>query len=258
MKHIAASLKNKAGSFYLRRIVFLLLACLLLSGSFTESFAGPIEWAKEKYNAAKEIPENMKKTYKSIEEFMDGVNSFVGKVQRVTDMIGFKPIALLIIVFFLSSGLSSVGVPKGKASFLTALALTDMIWLAWKMSFSDTQSAEYFSIVKANLILLSPFILIFSIKEGRPFIAKSLKKMKVRLLGEELKLRRREINSLSRLLLEENVKLHNQIQANIDNDELSTGLSSETKKFITEMRKLLDTLEKKDKVKQNADLEKTE
>ena len=71
--------------------------------------------------------------------------------------------------------------------------------------------------------------------------------MKARLTGEELKLQRKEISSLSRLLLEENMKLHNQIQANIDSAELSTGLSSDTKKLINKMRKLLDTLEEKDK-----------
>ena len=258
MEHLTASLKNKAAGFYLRRIVFILLACFLLSGSFTKASAGPVDWAKEKYQAAKEIPENMKKTYKSIEEFIDGINSYVSKIQRVANTIGFKPIMLLIIVFFLSSGLSSVGVPKGKASFLTALALTNTIWIAWKISFDNTQFDEYLSILKANLILLSPFILIFSIKSGWPFMAKSLKRMKVKLMGEELKAKRREINSLSRLLLEENIKLHNQIQANIDSDELSIGLSSDTKKLINEMKKLLDLLEKKDKVKQNADPEKIE
>jgi len=252
MKSITALSENKAGSFYLRRIVFLLLACLLLS-SFSCA-----EKIQETYKSAKEIPDNVKKTYKSIEELIDGVNSFIGKIQSVAGMIGFKPIALLIIVFFLSSGLSSVGVPRGKAAFLASLALADVIWVAWKMSFSDTQFAEYLSIAKANLIILIPFILVFSVNKGRPFIAKSLRRIKTRLSGEELKERRREINFLSRLLLEENVKLHNQIQSNMDDDELSAELSPETKKLIHEIRKLLDLLEKKDKGKTNAELKKIE
>ncbi|MCL1912209.1 MAG: hypothetical protein FWG13_08385 [Leptospirales bacterium] len=256
MKNITASSENKAGSFYLRRIVFLLLGCLLLSTpAFSFSFTEKIQ---ETFKSAKEIPENMKRTFKSIEEFIDGVNSFVGKIHSVAAMIGFKPIALLIIIFFLSSGLTSVGVPKGKASFLTSLALADTVWVLWKMSFSDTQFAEYLSIAKTNLILLLPFIVIFSIHKGRPFIAKSLRRIKARLSGEELKLRRKEITSLSRLLLEENVKLHNQIQENIDNDELYAELSPDAKKLIDEIRKLLDLLEKKNKRKINAELEKIE
>jgi uncharacterized protein YoxC len=235
--------KNKTGSFYLCGIVFILLTCFFLSGSSTE--ASIKEKIQETYKTAKEIPESMKGTYKSIEEFIDGVNNFVGKIQRVISMTGFKPIAFLIIVIFLSSGLSAIGVPRGMLSFFISLALVNTIWIIWKMSFGNTQMGEYLSIIKTNLILLFPFMLIFSIKSGWPFITKSLKNMKARLTGEELKLKRKEINSLSRLLLEENMKLHNQIQANIDNDELSTGLSSDTKKLINKMRKLLDLLEKK-------------
>jgi len=232
--------------YYFRRMVFFLLACLLMFGSSTEVFAGIKDKIQETYKSAIEIPANMKETYKSMEEFIDGINSFAGKVKSVTGMIGFKPIALLIIVAFLSSGLSAIGVPSGMLSFFISLALVNTIWIMWKMSFVDTQVGEYLSIIKTNLILLFPFILIFSIKSGWPFITKSLKKMKARLTGEELKLQRKEINSLSRLLLEENMKLHNQIQAEIDSDELSTGLSSDTKKLINKMRKLLDTLEEKD------------
>jgi len=227
-------------------MVFFLLACLLVSGSSTEVFAGIKDKIQETYKSAIEIPANMKETYKSIEEFVDGINSFAGKVKSVTGMIGFKPIMLLIIIFFLSSGLSAIGVPRGIASFFISLAMVNTIWIMWKMSFVDTQIGEYLTIIKTNLILLFPFILIFSIKSGWPFIKKSLQKMKARLTGEELQLKRKEINSLSRLLLEENMKLHNQIQTEIDSDELSTGLSSDTKKLMNKMRKLLDTLEGKD------------
>ena len=245
MKHLTDLQKNKTGSFYLCCIVFFLLVCLFLSASSTEAFFVK-EKIQETYKSAIEIPENMKETYKSMEEFIGGVNSFADKVKSVTGMVGFKPIMLLIIVIFLSSGLSSIGVPRGMLSFFISLAFVNTIWIMWKMSFTDTQAAEYLSIIKTNLILLFPLILIFSIKSGWPFIKKSLQKMKARLTGEELQLQRKEINSLSRILLEENMKLHNQIQAEIDSDELSTGLSSDTKKSINKMRKLLDTLEEKD------------
>lgn len=213
-------------------VLLLLTAGLLLSACSSET----------------SITSEISTYYKSIQDFLSGVNKFFSALYYVTSLIGFNPIALLIAVFILSSGLSSIGIPKGKAAFFTALAIADTIWILWKYSF-DSPAEEYWTIVKSTFVLLIPFLFLMILKKGAPALIALFKKLRARSRGHELKFMRREINSLSRLLLEKNVELHNQIQTNMDEDETSAGINSETKKHINEIKKLLELLEKKNTLK---------
>jgi hypothetical protein len=212
--------------------VLLLLAGVLLSACSSET----------------SITSEISTYYKSIQDFLSGVNKFFSAMYYVTSLVGFKPIALLIAVFILSSGLSSIGIPKGRAAFFTSLVIADTIWILWKYSF-DSPAEEYWTIVKSTFVLLIPFLFLLILKKLAPVLIAFLKKLRPRSRGHEVKFTRREINSLSRQLLEKNVELHNQIQTNMDEDETATGINSETKKRITEIKKLLDLLEKKNTLK---------
>lgn len=100
-------------------------------------------------------------TIKGFGRFLDSMRSVINIVSTV---IGIEVIILLIAVSILSGALSLLGIPKGRFSFFCSLAIADMFWFVWAKSFNPESldlAGKILSILKTNLILIIPFIIIY-------------------------------------------------------------------------------------------------
>jgi hypothetical protein len=118
--------------------------------------------------ALDDAAESVKELKESIGGLLRFVKSITSAVDTITSLVGFNAVILLMAVFIFSAGLSFIGVPKGKASFLFSLLLADSIWIMWERSFSHGGMDFIFTIIKANLILLAPVVLIIIMKKAIP------------------------------------------------------------------------------------------
>lgn len=95
----------------------------------------------------------------SIEEIgviFTGIQAFASRIIDFTSAIGIATIVLFLAVLVLSSGLTMLGVPRGRASFLMSLLIADGVWFAWSQSFHPGSAAFLPGLMKSNILLLSP------------------------------------------------------------------------------------------------------
>ncbi len=113
-----------------------------------------------------------------IEKVMNSINSVFTAVTQtfsaINSLFGIEVILLLLAVIVFSSGLSSVGMPKGKLAFFTSLLLADFFWVIWITAQKPESGIFVLKIIKTNLILLSPYLLILSIKTIFPIIKQNI------------------------------------------------------------------------------------
>lgn len=127
-------------------------------------------------------------TVKEIHRFIEGWNTFFSRLSAVTSLLGFKTLMLFLAVLIISSGLAAIGIPRGKVSFLAALLLCNLVWIAFKDSFNPGNIAYLGPILRANLTLCMPLILL----NGGSFAFKKIRsRLAERNKGEPLLMRRR-------------------------------------------------------------------
>lgn len=114
-------------------------------------------------------------TIDNTKDLIEGLNRFIKTIklvtQRISNIVGFKAVFLFIIVLFFGAGLSYLGIPRGKASFLSSLILADLIWFTWEKSFNPETYSYIFPILKTNLILLIPLFFIYLLNRFAPIIS---------------------------------------------------------------------------------------
>lgn len=229
-----------------QRIPFFLLiffAVLMLTPS--QAFAGVSDW----FAGISEALSGIKST-------LSGIAAFVSRISDIASFVGFRTILLLIGVIIISSGLSSTGIAKGRPAFFLALAITDAVCIIWMSSFSgfgESPLKELLPLLKSNLYIMLPFLGLWLLKRLVPLLRVWFKRLLFAVTGRSLSEKRRQIGSLSRLLLAKNVELHNAILDNLENKS-STGLSSETKKNIKEIEKLVRALKKQGKTDEASEI----
>lgn len=115
-----------------------------------------------------ETTKDMKETFENIREFYAGVSNFIGSIksalERLSSIIDTRAVVLFFIVMIISSGLAAVGVPRGYASFLTALFIADAFWFLWGKSIGADMLSYVLTIIRINLIVLSPFIAVMLLR----------------------------------------------------------------------------------------------
>jgi hypothetical protein len=112
---------------------------------------------------------------KDISDALDGIRSFLSGIAFISKTIGYETILLFIFIIIFSIGFSSIGVPRGKASFLVSLAAVDALWVLWKASV-NARFADFFpQMLKSNLIVLSPLIVVAILARVFPLLLASLK-----------------------------------------------------------------------------------
>jgi hypothetical protein len=111
---------------------------------------------------------------KDISGALEGIRSFLSGIAFISKTIGYETILLFIFVIVFSIGFSSIGVPRGKASFIVSLAAVDALWGLWKASV-NARFADFFpQMLKSNLIVLSPLIVVAILARVFPLLAASL------------------------------------------------------------------------------------
>lgn len=116
--------------------------------------------------------EDIREAYGDIRKNLQGIGRFFQNLSSLSRAISavFPPgaLVLLLAASFLSAGLSSIGVPRGKTSFFVSLALADTIWYLWEKSMTPETHAFLLTIVRINLYVLVPYILVAVLARAVP------------------------------------------------------------------------------------------
>jgi hypothetical protein len=181
-------------------------------------------------------------TLREIKDFISGINSFISSIVSVTKLIGFTTFVLFLFILLLSSGLSAVGIPRGRTSFIVSLLIADSIWIMWFRSFNPDSYDFLAQLGRANLIILLPVIFfafaawIFPLLKGKIKLPGFRKRRG--LSGSETGKLSEEFSHYSRGF--QNALVNDIIASHSKKDIL---LSSETLKYSRKLKGLLDELE---------------
>ncbi len=183
--------------------------------------------------------EETAETIKGFGRFLDSIKSIINTVSAV---LGIEVILLLIAASLISGGLSLLGIPKGKISFFCSLAVADLFWFIWAKSFNPEISdfaGKLISILKTNLILIIPFLIIYFFKS--PVISKKIKKTFKSVFRKKTAINKSVLIKLDEMIQEESIKLQRSIYNDViykkDEDEIL--ISDETLKHKRELEEIL-------------------
>jgi rRNA-processing protein FCF1 len=119
--------------------------------------------------------ESIRESVEKIKQFADSLSKFFetvwGVVSFIGSLFGAKALLLLLGVMVFSGLFATLGLPRGKLSFCISLGCADFIWIAWRNSFEGVDAGFIFDIIKVNLVLLTPFVIIQLSKRYYPVIA---------------------------------------------------------------------------------------
>ena len=138
-----------------------------VAGKFGVSFTAGTNYACAGITTA---VQDVSKTMRDIRTTTEGVTRFFTSVSRVVSLItscaGWRVFALLFGVILISSVLTFIGIPRGGLSFIVSLALADWIWVLWEKSITPDAPVNYAAVLKANAVLLLPFIAVMLLKKN--------------------------------------------------------------------------------------------
>lgn len=191
--------------------------------------------------------DNIRESAASIKRFADSLSQFfetVGAVfSFIGSLLGAKALLLLAGVMVSSALLSTLGVPRGKFSFFVSLGFADFIWAAWRKSFEGIDSSFVVEMVKANLILLAPFLIIYFSKRYYPYLTQKsiqvyawIRRKKTGIAVEEAlafwESYKAVQNDFERALMDDIVA----------GDKGKVTITDDTKRFASEMQHLLERI----------------
>jgi hypothetical protein len=182
---------------------------------------------------------------KKISDFLQGVNSFLSGISFISETIGFGAILLCITVIVFSAGYSAVGVPRGKASFFASLITADIIWVTWKLSFNAPVADYIFSLVKSNLIVLSPFAMVVILGRLAPSLFPKIRRKFSPLFRKKRHLETNEFHQLYNEYQALNSGLNRSMMEDImaSRDNNRVNLSPETRLNIDKLKHTLEKLD---------------
>jgi hypothetical protein len=169
-------------------------------------------------------------TLNEINETIKGISLFIKTIYSITSAVGFTTIMFFIAVLLFSSGISSLGIPRGAASLILSLILIDGIWVIWNMSMVGNIIISQ-KMVYSNAIITVPLILYYIIRILIPAIIRKFKD------------RRIKINEEPEIILNTITLLSNKVQASLIKDK-NTTLSLESKEAILALKIFIDSLDK--------------
>ncbi|OHD72436.1 MAG: hypothetical protein A2W19_13920 [Spirochaetes bacterium RBG_16_49_21] len=113
---------------------------------------------------------------KEISDILQGINAFISSIAFISQTIGYDTILVFIAIIIFSIGFSSLGVPRGKASFLVSLAAVDSLWILWKAGITARFPDYLLPMLKTNLIVLAPLIIVAILARMFPFLRTAIKR----------------------------------------------------------------------------------
>jgi hypothetical protein len=192
--------------------------------------------------------EETAETMKGFGRFLDSIRSIINTVSAV---LGIEVILLLIAASLISSGLMLLGIPKGRFSFFCSLLIADMFWFIWAKSFNPDSpdfAGKIFSILKTNLILIIPFIIIYffrssvMLKKIKPKIKTAIKSIFIK----KTSINKSMLIKINERFQDESMNLQRSIYNDViykkDDDEVL--ISDETLKHKKELEEILRELKR--------------
>ncbi len=125
---------------------------------------------------------------KELSNVIQGINSFLSGVTIISQTIGFGTILLFVAVLLFSAGYSAMGMPKGKAAFLSSLVTADALWAAWNVSLNTALSDYLAPMIKSNLIVLCPLIIVAVMSRAFPAAGRMIGSALSSLIGRKQKI----------------------------------------------------------------------
>ena len=191
--------------------------------------------------------DSIRESAAAIKNFADSLSKFfetVGSViSFIGSLIGAKALLLLAGAMIFSALLSMLGIPKGKLSFFISLICADCIWAAWRKSFEGMDSGFIWEMVKANLILIAPFLAIHLIRRYYPHLARAIRRMHGRIIGKDKKMAVDEALSLWERYKAIQSDFERALMADIvAGGENGATMSDETKRCAIEMQKIFESI----------------
>lgn len=120
-------------------------------------------------------------TLQELAHYVTAIKEFLATIHSFLSVIGLNTLVLLLMILFFSAGLTALGVPRGKISFVLSLGIADMLWILWEKNFNPLTLDFFLQVLKANAIISHPVIAVFIIKTFFPKISKKIKNLKSRI-----------------------------------------------------------------------------
>ena len=185
-------------------------------------------------------------------EFIKGLAEFLNSTKTIINflynIIGLRAILLFIAASLIGNGLSFWGIPRGKASFFLSLLIADIFWFIGIKSFNNSFDLVNmtFSILKTNLILIIPFIIIYIFKTS--IISKRVLPKILSLIKLPFK-KKKSVNKIIEIvekLQETNMQLQKSLFKDIINqkDKSNVVLSPDTLKWKKELEEVIKKFER--------------
>lgn len=205
--------------------------------------------AEHRASAREVLPSGLGGMAESFKEFADllqGINTFLSGVSFISETIGISTIILFVVVLVFSAGYSSFGVPRGRVSFILALATADALWALWKTG-SGAPAAGYLpAMARANCIVLAPMAAAAVLARAAPYLAARLRRAARTLFRAGRAMRRNELLDIYGKYEESGARLRGAVMADIlaaGKDDRVT-LSPETRMNINAIRRTLSDLDR--------------
>jgi len=162
---------------------------------------------------------------RQITDFFAGLNSLRLKIAKIIGIIGFDTILLFLLVLLISAGYNLLGIKKGRASFVISLITADFLWIGVKRTLDPKSFSFLLDLIKSNMVLLIPLILVASFGFLWPKISIGLKKilMKIRSIFSK------EKKTISYQEMMQQILLIKKLTLNIE-EELLKNISNDVKR----------------------------
>lgn len=191
----------------------------------------------------------IRQNFRELKESIEGIGRFItalhGIIGAVTSVIDPAALLLLMVVLVFSAGFSSIGIPRGKASFAVSLIAVDLIWFLWKRSMNPGSLAYLPGMLIANLYIIVPYlsfvfickVLRKHVSAGGYALSKSIRKHVFR----------RGVDKSDALLLTDKLRgssaaAVNSLERDLERDDGRADLSQGTRELLAELAKNLDKI----------------
>jgi len=180
----------------------------------------------------------------NISDMLKGIQSFfssLSNISIISNVIGLETVLLFVAVIVFSTGLSALGVPKGRLAFLVSLCTADCLWILWKASMKAALPDYLPQILKSNLVVLSPFLAVSVLAAVVPLLWGKVKRRVFPLLRRKHSLDKKALLVVYDEYLAQNALFHRQVSSQLlgSGESERITLSGETIKTIEDLKATL-------------------
>lgn len=204
----------------------------------TRLFAGLSDGIKTIGESFDQFGEKVDQLEKMIKSLYEVLQTIADVFSTIRSLFGIEIIIFTLIVFLIAAGLSSVGLVRGKIAFVISICLADFFWITWLRA-QQTETLSYlYIVVKTNLLLISPYIIVMLLKYLFPHLKNTVRK----LIFSKKSFEKEEFVASSKKIMELYKDFSVNIQQDITGNDENIIISSETVSTIRKLEKELKNL----------------